>query len=77
MTYTLGGDNGTQLIRTNATTGQTSVMANDVSGITFTGNLANPTVVTIDMNVQRALIDGTLMPPVPMTMSAQAEIRNV
>ena len=75
--YAIGGVNNTQLIRTNNTTGLTSVLANDVQAINFAGNLANPTVVTINMSVQRALNNGGFMPAIPLQMTAQAEIRNV
>lgn len=77
ISYTIGGLNNAQLIRTNSTTGQTTVLANDVQGITFTGNMASPTVVTINMNVQRALNNGGVMPATPLQMAAQAEIRNI
>lgn len=75
--YSVGGTNNTQLVRTNTTTGQTSVIANDIQAVTFNGNQANPTIVTINLSVQRALMDGTLMPTTPLQMSAQAEVRNI
>lgn len=75
--YSIGGSDNDQLIRTNNSTGQSSVLANDVQGITFTGNAQNPTVVTIDMNVQRALNNGSFMPAAPLQMTARAEIRNL
>lgn len=74
--YALGGLNNRQLIKTNMTTSQTTVFGNDVTGVTFTGNTGSPTIVTITMNVQRALINGRLVPAQPLQMTGQAEIRN-
>lgn len=74
--YTRGGTNNSQIIRTNATTGQTSVVANDVTGIIFTGNTAEPTVVTVAIDIQRSLPNGRQIPITPMTLTGQARIRN-
>ncbi len=75
ITYALGG-NGNQIIRTDVTSGQTRVVANDVTSVTFTGNMANPTLVTVTVRVQRALPNGNLVPVTPMQLSGQAEVRN-
>ena len=76
--YSLGGTNGVQLLRNNLTTGAAArVISNDVSALNFTGNAANPTVVTVTMSVQRAMKNGRLIPAAPIQMTAQAEIRNV
>ncbi len=74
--YRLGGLNNSQILRTNLTTNQITIMANDVVGVLFAGNQANPTLVTVTMNVQRRLLNGRLLPFQPLQMSAQAEIRN-
>lgn len=75
--YALGGTDGVQLVRTNLTTGNTRVMANDFTAINFTGDAANPNVVTITVSVQRATVNGTLIPATPLQLTAQAEIRNI
>ena len=74
--YALGGTNNRQIIRTNLTTGQTSVMANDVATLTITGNNPQPTVVTVTVGVQRTLVNNRVVPAVPLQMTAQAEVRN-
>ncbi len=74
--YAVGGLNNGQLIKTDLTTGGTTVIANDVTGVNFAGNSANPTLVTVTLNVQRSLMSGRLVPAQPLQMSAQAEIRN-
>jgi hypothetical protein len=71
--YTRGGTNSSQIIRTNSTTGQTAVIANDVTALTFT-NTSN--VVTVAMNVQRNLVNGRSIPATAITMTGQARIRN-
>jgi len=75
ITYSLGGANGTQLIRTQPD-GSTSVIANDVVALNFTGNAANPSVVTVSLSVQRALVNGRLIPQTPLQLTGQAEVRN-
>lgn len=75
--YALGtGTNADRIIRTNVTTGATTTMASDVTSVTFTGNAGSPTVVTINMNVQRDLANGRNIPVTPLSMTAQARIRN-
>jgi len=74
--YQLGGLNNRQLIRTDLTVGQVTVMANDVVGINFIGNSAAPTVVTVNLGVQRRLTNNRLIPGTPLQVQAQAEIRN-
>lgn len=70
ITYALSSD---QLIRTNTTTATTTVVANDVTGITFsrTGDL-----VTIYMDVQRDLANGRNVPATPLRLTTQVELRN-
>lgn len=75
--YALGGINGTQLIRTDISTGLASVIANDVTDIDFAGNGTDPDTVTITVSVQRRLTNNRLVPANPLQMTAQAEIRNV
>lgn len=75
--YQLGtGVNAARIIRTNMTTNNTTVMASDVTSVTFTGNSSTPTVVTAVMNVQRSLLNGRNIPASPLQMTAQARIRN-
>ncbi len=65
-----------QLRRTDTTTNRTSVIANDITGIQFSGNIAQPTLVTITVSAQRALTNGRQVPVAPLQMTAQAEVRN-
>lgn len=74
--YAIGGVNNQQVIRTNSTTGTTMVMANDAVSLSFTGNGADPTLVTVVIGVQRTLPNGRVVPNTPLLVSAQAEIRN-
>ena len=74
VAYALGGTGNRQIIRTSG--GQTKVIANDVTSLSFTGNGGQPTVVTIAMNVQRALPNGRNIPATPFQMTAKAEVRN-
>ena len=67
---------GTQVIRTNSTTGDTSVIANDVTALSFTGNAAQPTVVTVALSVQRTLKNQHLLPATALQITGQARIRN-
>ncbi len=75
--YALGGTGNKQIIRTNLTTNQTTVVANDVTALTFTGNTSQPTDVTVAMSVQRALVNGRNVPATAMQMTGQAKVRNV
>lgn len=74
--YALGGLNNRQIVRNNMTTGQTTIVANDVTDVAFTGVGTNPRVITVTMSVQRALTNGRLIPEQPLQMTAQAEVRN-
>lgn len=74
--YARGGPNNSQIIRTNLTTFQTTVMANDVAVLTFTGNAADPTLVTLTIGVQRQMKNNRMIPPNPLQMTTQADIRN-
>jgi prepilin-type N-terminal cleavage/methylation domain-containing protein len=74
--YARGGLNGNQIVRTNVTTGQVSIIGNDVTAVTFAGNDAAPEIVTITLSVQRTLINGRVTPATPLQISGQAEIRN-
>lgn len=76
---------GTQLTRTNVTTGQTSVIANNVTSAMFTTDTtspftcatgASPNTVTAVLNLQRSLKNGRLIPATPLQVAAQARIRN-
>jgi len=74
--YARGGLAGNQIIRTDVETGLTSVIANDVTAVTFTGNGADPDTVTVTMSVQRQMTNNRWIPVNPLQMTAQAEIRN-
>ena len=52
------------------------VITNDVQELTFTGNNADPTLVTISMSVQRDILNGRSVPATPLQITGQAEIRN-
>lgn len=72
--YALGtGSNSTKLIRTNLSTNGTKVMANDVTGITFS---LSGSEVTVTMSVQRTLANGRTVPATALQMRGQAKIRN-
>ncbi len=74
--YAIGGASNRQLLRTDATTNQTSVIVNDVTGILFVGNATDPNVVTITLSVQRTALGGQPIPATPLQITAQAEVRN-
>lgn len=67
---------GTQIIRTDQTSGKTAVIANDVNAVDFSGNAAQPNVVTVTMSVQKRLTNGQWMPANPLQVTGQAEVRN-
>lgn len=74
--YERGGDGGNQIIRTNVSTGEVSVIGNDITALEFEGNDASPEIVTITLSAQRETVDGRTVPEVPVQLSGQAEIRN-
>ena len=76
IVYELGGENNSQLIRTDQATAETTVMANDVVGLTFEGDAAEPRVVTVILEVQREMASGRWMTSTPLQIRAQAEVRN-
>ena len=75
--YAIGGSNNNQIIRTNLTTNETKVIANDVTALSFTGNSGQPTVVTVAMSVQRTLTNNRVVPATALQLTGQAKIRNV
>lgn len=74
--YERGGASGNQIIRTNVTTGETSVIGNDVTALSFTGNGENPSIVTITVSTQKTLLNGQLAPASALQVSGRAEVRN-
>ena len=75
--YSVGGTNNTQLIRQDVTSNKTAVVANNITGLTFSGSPSSaPTVVTATMSIQKTLSNGRVMPIQAMTLTSQAEIRN-
>ena len=81
ISYTLDTDNH-QIIRTatNNITGATkrTILANEVTALSFSRNTTTSALglITIRIDAQRQLPDGTLIPPTPIRMSSQAEARN-
>ncbi|HOW88201.1 MAG TPA: hypothetical protein P5561_02770 [Candidatus Omnitrophota bacterium] len=74
--YALGGAGNRQILRTDLATNRTSVLANDVTALQFTGDAAQPNVVTITISAQRNLTSGRPVPSAPLQLTAQAEVRN-
>ena len=68
--------NSGQVCRKNTTTGANSVMANDVTALSFSGDSGQPTVVTVTMSVQRTMKSGRVVPPTALQITGQARIRN-
>lgn len=75
VSYSLGGTGNTQLIRT-STSGQTRIIANDVTGVQFVGNGNQPSLITATVSMQRTNAQGRLVPAQPLQMTAQMKIRN-
>ena len=73
--YSVGGTNGTQILRLDMTTNKTAVIANDVTSAAFTGN-GGLTVITVTLNVQHTTPEGRQIPATPLSLVAQAEVRN-
>jgi prepilin-type N-terminal cleavage/methylation domain-containing protein len=76
ITYTLGGVNNRQIIRTDLSTAQSRVIANDVASVLFIGNAVPPRVVTVNMNVQGQMTNQRQMTLTPLQFSGKAELRN-
>ena len=75
--YAIGtGANSTKIIRTDLTTNVTTVMASDVTALSFTGNTVPPSRVTVSLSVQRSLTNGRNVPATAMQLSGQAKLRN-
>ncbi len=75
--YTRGGTGGNQLIRTNSTTNATSVIANDVTALSFTGSPSgSPSTVTVTMSMQKNLTNGRSIPATALSLTGQAKVRN-
>lgn len=70
--YVIGGLDNTQLLRIDDT--GSVVIANDLESIAFNLNDAsNPTLVTIQMNLEREALDGQMYKEI---LTGQAKIRN-
>jgi Tfp pilus assembly protein PilW len=74
--YARGGQGNRQILRTDQTSNQISVIANDVASLQFTGDATPPHVITITVGTQRTLASGRAVPANPLQLTAQAEIRN-
>jgi len=72
ITYSLGGTNNTQLLRTQS--GQISVVANDIQAVNFSSNdVTDPSLVTVQMTVQRQTLQGRTYSE---TLVGQGKVRN-
>ncbi|HOG23762.1 MAG TPA: hypothetical protein PK590_03855 [Candidatus Omnitrophota bacterium] len=76
ITYTLGGTNSRQIIRTDTTTGMTSIIANDITALRFSENSSPSRIVTITLDTQKTLSSGRAVPSAPLQITAQADVRN-
>lgn len=72
ITYLRGGTNNAQLIRREGATD--TVLANDISALTFTGTPAvNPTVVVISVTAQKTTLAQRSL---TSTLAAEVQLRN-
>ena len=76
VTYALGGADSRQIIRTDTTTGMTSVIANDITALRFSENSSPSRIVTITLDTQKTLSSGRAVPLTPLRLTAQADVRN-
>ncbi|MDP2921413.1 MAG: prepilin-type N-terminal cleavage/methylation domain-containing protein [Candidatus Omnitrophota bacterium] len=72
--YSLGGLNGTQLIRTQS--GNQKVLANNISAVSFNRSAANPNVVNINITAQKNTFPGFTAGQTIVTLSSQVRARN-
>ncbi|MBI4549472.1 MAG: hypothetical protein HY714_00900 [Candidatus Omnitrophica bacterium] len=72
LQYSLGGQDGEQLMRQDITTGATEVLANKVTNLQFAVN-ANPATLTITMTSQDATDYGITT---PISLSGTVDFRN-
>ncbi len=75
VTYSLGGASGNQVLRT--VNGVSTVIAHDVTALSFTGNTSPPSIVTVSLSVQHSTAGGRSMASTPIQLSGQARLRNV
>lgn len=75
VTYTLGGTSNNQVIRT--VNGTSTVLAHDVTALRFTGNSAQPSIITVTLSVQHTTAGGRSMAVSPIQISGEARLRNV
>ena len=71
--YALGGLSNHQIIRTNQSTGTTTVLANDVVQLSFVLSGRN---MTISIGVQKSLSNGRVVPASPLVLTTEFEVRN-
>lgn len=72
LQYNLGGVNGQQLLRQDANSGTSTVIANKVTTLQFLKN-TNPTTLTINVTTQETTPAGRI---IPATLSGTVEFRN-
>lgn len=75
IVYQLGGTGGNQILRT-INGGNSKVIANNVTSLTFTGDATPPRVVTVTVNLQRQMTNTRQMTATPLQIIANAELRN-
>ena len=76
IAYALGGTNSRQIVRTDNTTGLTSIIANDITALQFSADSSPSRIVTIALNAQQTLPSGRAVPSTPLQITAQADVRN-
>ena len=72
--YSLGGLNGKQLVRTQA--GSQTVLANNISALSFSRGAANPDVINISIAAQKSTIPGFSARQSTTTLNSQVRLRN-
>lgn len=72
--YTLGGLNGSQLIRTQS--GSQRVLANNISALSFNRASANPNVVNISITAQKNTFPGFTARQTNITLVSNVRLRN-
>ncbi len=71
--YSIGGLNNTQLIKTQD--GNQRILANNVSLLTFTRNVAEPDVIDISIGVQKDTFSGFTATQSNITLNSKAKVR--
>jgi len=72
--YSLGGLNGTQLLRTQS--GNQKVLGNNISSVVFNRSVANPSVVNISVTAQKNTFSGFTARQSSITLTSRVKLRN-